>query len=290
VYRWLSCLVVLVCTASLPAQGLLSHARSQVLGTPVTGIPGTAPSESFNIFPSHWGNWGGGDIRGLIVAVVIVPTSPFWVPACLLDDSLAKPGYFPARPYAPDCVAFIQPGEPLPHNDDLDHLDPAYLKPWSVRLALDDGNNFNGVNRLGGHLSVDTAWRVGVTTNWNFLHERLPGGHSDEAVLGDMNLTIRVGQNDWVQVHAGAGARLLSDRRTTQGGFNFLYSADFFPVDPLVISTQVDVGNLHDSLVIHARGTIGCQIGRFELFGGYDFLRIGSVNIQGPLAGLRLWF
>jgi hypothetical protein len=28
----------------------------------------------------------------------------------------------------------------------------------------------------------------------------------------------------------------------------------------------------------------------WEVFTGYDFLRIGSVNLQGPLLGLRLWF
>jgi hypothetical protein len=91
-------------------------------------------------------------------------------------------------------------------------------------------------------------------------------------------------------MHAGLGARLLFDRRTTQGGFNFLYGADFFPVDPVVLSTQIDLGNLPHAFVFHARGTVGWQLGRFELFGGYDFLRIGSTNFQGPLAGLRLWF
>jgi hypothetical protein len=29
---------------------------------------------------------------------------------------------------------------------------------------------------------------------------------------------------------------------------------------------------------------------RWETFGGYDFLRIGTVNLQGPMVGLRLWF
>jgi hypothetical protein len=28
----------------------------------------------------------------------------------------------------------------------------------------------------------------------------------------------------------------------------------------------------------------------WELFGGYDFYRIGAVDLQGPMAGLRLWF
>jgi hypothetical protein len=27
-----------------------------------------------------------------------------------------------------------------------------------------------------------------------------------------------------------------------------------------------------------------------ELLGGYDFLRLGSADLQGPFLGVRLWF
>jgi hypothetical protein len=28
----------------------------------------------------------------------------------------------------------------------------------------------------------------------------------------------------------------------------------------------------------------------WEIYGGYDYLEIGSVNVQGPVIGLRWWF
>jgi hypothetical protein len=87
---------------------------------------------------------------------------------------------------------------------------------------------------------------------------------------------------DWPGAGRGLARRLIC--------FDFLYSADVFPIEPVVISASIDLGNLDNAFVIHGRGTIGWQIDRFELFVGYDFLRIGAVNLQGPLAGLRLWF
>ncbi len=279
--RWLSCLVVLVCAGSLPAQ--------EALPRPPSLDSDTLPPPRV-VRASGLPNIGNGNPIGLIIAAVVTPTLPFVLPGDLLGDSIRQLGYFPARPYAPEYAHFIQRGEVPGNNDDLDVLDPARFKPWSVRLALEDGNDFNHLNRLGGRFALDTAWRIGLTTNWNYFTQRLPGGSSNESLVGDFNLTFRIAQAHWAQVHFGVGARLLTDRYTTQGGFNLLYSADFFPIEPLVISTQIDLGNLSDSFVIHARGTVGCQVGRFELFGGYDFLRIGSVNLQGPLAGLRLWF
>jgi hypothetical protein len=109
-------------------------------------------------------------------------------------------------------------------------------------------------------------------------------------VVGDVNLVYRIAQADWVQMHAGVGGRIWTDRYATYGGFNFTYGADFFPLKPLVISTQLDLGNLSDAFVTRARATVGWQINRLELYGGYDFLRIGSVNFQGPMIGARLWF
>lgn len=62
------------------------------------------------------------------------------------------------------------------------------------------------------------------------------------------------------------------------------------PVKPLVISTVLDAGTLGHAGVIHARLTGGVLRSRWEAYLGYDFLRIGSVNLQGPLLGVRFWF
>src|SRR5262249_14468895 len=120
--------------------------------------------------------------------------------------------------------------------------------------------------------------------------ENLGGGRSDATTIGDMNLTYRFAQHEKIQFYAGIGARVLTDPCTTNWGANVLYGFDLFPRKPWIVSALVDGGNLGSAGVIHTRVTAGVAIRHFELIGGYDFMRIGSVNIQGPTAGLRLWF
>jgi hypothetical protein len=91
-------------------------------------------------------------------------------------------------------------------------------------------------------------------------------------------------------MHAGLGARLLTDRLDTRAGINGLYGIDLFPLQPWILSASVELGTLDDAFVVHARATIGATFRRWEFYGGYDFQRIGSVNLQGPMLGLRVWF
>ncbi len=52
----------------------------------------------------------------------------------------------------------------------------------------------------------------------------------------------------------------------------------------------MDLGSLGDALFFHFRSTAGVMIGPAELFTGYDYQRIGNVNLQGLTVGLSLWF
>jgi hypothetical protein len=220
-------------------------------------------------------------------------TSPFWGPAYFLDDSLSKAGYFPFHPYAAGFPGYMQIDgtRPVPVDGrEATFGDPDYVKSWSVRLSVEDGNDFRGLNRLNGRLVIDTTMRLGLWTNWNYLHESLDGGRTDDTLLSDTDLTYRVAQSDWLVVHIGAGLRMLNDRMGSRFGGNFLYSADIFPVEPLVISALIDGGWLDSAGVIHGRATVGVIRRSWEVYLGYDFMRIGSVNIQGPLAGVRFWF
>jgi hypothetical protein len=82
----------------------------------------------------------------------------------------------------------------------------------------------------------------------------------------------------------------MPDGPYTRYGFNITYGGDVFPCKPVVISSSLDLGNLGSASVIRLRGTVGLIHRHWEVFGGYDFYRIGSVDLQGPMAGLRLWF
>jgi hypothetical protein len=109
-------------------------------------------------------------------------------------------------------------------------------------------------------------------------------------MLGDAYLTWRFAQCSWGQMYLGAGARWQIDRQHSTAGCSFLYGGDFFPIDPLIISTTLDMGNLGDAFAIRGRCTVGVQLGRWEIFAGYDYQRIGNAQIQGPLVGLKRWF
>jgi hypothetical protein len=210
----------------------------------------------------------------------------------VLGDDYRVPAYFPAAPYALDYSGFLHTdynGSAPCDTQEKNFWDLDYLKPWSLRLSLEDGNDFRGLDRLAGQFFLDTTWRVGLRANWNWFLESLGGGRPDEAVVGDADLMFRFAQSERVVMHAGLGFRMLSDSSRDRYGVNFAYGADFFPVRPLVLSPALDVGNVGSLLVLHGRATAGLVWGRWEVFAGYDFLRIGSVNLQGPLVGLRLW-
>jgi hypothetical protein len=217
---------------------------------------------------------------------------PFWLPHHLLRDDLSRYGYFPAYPYPDVYPGYLWQGR-WPHSmrDQVPKgSEPEGIRWWSIRVSGEDGNDFRGMNRAGLRATVDTASRFGIQSNWNFLTETLPCGCHDNTVLGDTSLTYRFAQHEQLHMYTGLGFRVLTDRSVTDWGVNFLYGLDFFPAKPVVISALFDAGNVGSAGVVHARGTLGVVKNHFEFFGGYDFIRIGSVNVQGPMLGLRLWF
>jgi hypothetical protein len=218
--------------------------------------------------------------------------APFWAPAALLGDDYQRPGSFLAHPYAHDLPGYMRiDGYHHEHpGADSPPLEPSRLKCWMGRLTLQDSHDFRGLNRASALVLLDTSTRFGVQTGWTYLHERLDGGRSDELVLGDITLTFRFAQNPWVQMRAGLGARILADHGDGELGFNFTYGADCFPVKPLVLSVVMDAGTVGEAGLFHGRATVGVTRRGWELFTGYDYLRIGSVAIHGPALGLRYWF
>ncbi len=167
------------------------------------------------------------------------------------------------------------------------------LKPWMLRLSIENGNDFSGLNRLNGSLLVDTRPGIGLYTSWNYLHENLGSGRHDDAVLGSTNLIYRLGNETFVQ-RWGIGLRSLSDDCGSDFGVNFLFASDLFPVRPIVASAMLEGGTLGHAGLFHARLTLGCIYRRSEIYAGYDYLGIGNsdfgTSIHGPMVGLRWWF
>lgn len=210
--------------------------------------------------------------------VVFTTSAPWWLPRSLLEDT-GEWSTFPPAPYAEDHPGYLV----------IDAVDPLGTDNWSVRLSTEYGTDFGDLSRIGAHLLVDTSSRFGVETEWNQWIEASPVG-DDSLATGDFNLIYRFAQHERVQFRSGLGLNWLADAGRGDIGFNFTYGVDVFPAQPLTLSAVLDVGSLGDALYFHGRSTVGVVWGPAEIFTGYDYQRIGRVNLQGLVAGVQVWF
>lgn len=180
---------------------------------------------------------------------------------------------------------------PKPPDDALEPEGPApIVRGWLARFSVDESNDFQGLNRVNGRLLLDSACAIGLQLNWSYLDERLDNGRHDTLTIGDADVVFRLVQCPAAQWRAGFGARWATDVPDTAWGFNFTTGFDWFPIKPVVVSADVDLGTLRSAGVFHGRITGGVVWNRFEFFTGYDYLQIGCVDLQGPVLGLRAWF
>ncbi len=163
-------------------------------------------------------------------------------------------------------------------------------KEWSGRLKYEFGSRFDGLNRQGiGFLSEHSS-RLGFQFQWDTYVEDLGDGWTDELHLADVNVLFRVVESEKYLIRAGIGVNILGDAFGSDSGFTTTISAELFPVKPLVLSGELDLGTIGDAEMFHVMGKAGLMFNRFEVFGGYDYRTIGGVALQGPMVGLQVWF
>jgi hypothetical protein len=285
----------LLLAADAFGQGTIQRARDAI--TPPAAWPPPAPSApappkpSSNYFSDGLSSGSGEAVGGLILLTAAAATAPIWLPNLCFDEG--APGIFTSYPYAKQEARYALVGRTYDERrreQQAPYGSPDYLKTWSLRVAVEDGNDFAGLNRLGGHLFLDGPERFGFLSNINYFWEGLAGGRHDSTVLADYNLTFRFVQSGWLLMHAGVGVRHQIDRFDDQAGFNFVYRADVFPCRPLHVETTFAVGNLNHALVLEGRVGVGANWRQFQGFAGYNVLSIGGVTLQGPYLGLRVWF
>jgi hypothetical protein len=194
--------------------------------------------------------------------------------------------YFLARPYALD-----YPGHVF-RIDQAEVTDPSYLQKTSIRLASEYALDLEGVHRPSYLLSYDQVSRFGFSSQWTHYIEQLGDQQYDQLTIGDLNLTIRLIQNQKLQLRYSMGIRMLLDSPLSVG-VSVGCLADFFIKDPFVISFVGDIGILGLAFYLHTRLTAGALWGHLEGYLGYDLVYIdgksASAMFQGPLIGIRLW-
>ncbi|TWT58763.1 hypothetical protein KOR42_21490 [Thalassoglobus neptunius] len=204
-------------------------------------------------------------------------TSPWWVPASLIEDDQLCEAAYPKYPYEAEGSGFllINPESPM-------------VKPFALQLTSEYASDFSGLERVGSRIQLDTSSRFGVDSEWNYWNETTPHGN-DTLWNGDFNVTYRFAQSETIQMYSGLGLNWLSGDQS-DAGVNFTYGIDMFPGEPFVIRGVIDAGTIGDADLYHAKASLGWIYKHFEISTGYDFLHIGDTNLQGITCGLTLWF
>jgi hypothetical protein len=115
------------------------------------------------------------------------------------------------------------------------------------------------------------------------------GTRVETAWLGDVGGSLASPTADGVHFHYGGGALYWNNEGQGATGGYGSYGIDFFPLDPIIISTVAKVGGLGGQWYFDIRGTAGVSLGQIEAYVGYSHLRVGGVSLGGPLMGIRMW-
>lgn len=214
-------------------------------------------------------------------------TAPFWGPYFLCGDDFAVGHVFPDYPYQHE--GYLMPASGCYRSIHDGRLEECPEKWLGGRMTVKYGTNFGGLEQVGGDLLFTTKSRFGFDTEGHWLREDLAVGH-DELALGDFNINFRFAQNPRACFYAGLGANWLEYGGHVDSGFNFTYGADVFLKDPVVWSTWMDLGKVGDASLFRLRTTVGYSVNRFEPFIGYEYLDIGTTEINQMVAGVRMWF
>lgn len=192
---------------------------------------------------------------------------------------ISPSNFFSRYPYADGCDGFMT-CEPSQQSH----------RTWTARTQFEYGNDFDDVSRWSANVLVQGSGGWGLDFNWNEYSETLDSGGSDELRVGDFNVIYRIVETEQVQWRAGIGFNWLSDSIGNDYGINYSLGMDLTPKRPWIISGKIDWGAIGDAKMLHGRVSVGAIWDRVEVFTGYDYRRIGSVPLHGPMAGVRIWF
>lgn len=217
--------------------------------------------------------------------ILYTATSPYWLPHFMLDSGWSQQLQFPAFPYD-NGPGYLQT---------LAADSEAWIKlrkshHWGGRLAFEYGNSFDEQYVVGGRGQVDTSSRLGLEADVRRWQEASGSWQGDRIWLGEVDFTVRFAQNEHWMFRSGLGVNWLSDVADTNFGFNFTYGVDWFPVRPLVFSSEIDLGSLGEAWLFHARTSAGMTWQGTEIYAAYDYYDIGDGQLNAMSLGLRFWF
>lgn len=278
---WLHLLLFGVGSLAFAQDGTLNAVRQEVRGSSDKTDSKSNCKDKSSSSDENWSFQGSG-----------TDFNPFSSLAQLVSYNLNpdnfEPTTFVSYPYAEGWPGLLQIGI---ERNKIDGVTPSTWEHlMSIRASVEEGNNFNGINRLGIVFLADTMTHMGFGGSVNLYEENRNHAPVDQLTIGDFNFYWRHYQTDNAQARIGLGARFMTDRVQTDWGFSMVYAYDWFPKRPLSLGMQLETGTLGDAWVFRATGRIGLVWKFSEVYAGYDYFHIGSQVLQGPMVGLRIWF
>lgn len=220
--------------------------------------------------------------------------SPWWLPGEAMNDSWTRQVAFPSAPYIDGIDGYVRVAGQTPPAPGM-----AEAQALSGRTVLGHGSALR-VHLEGGAADMDLQ-RGAAGFVWSGAHrfelsgelrgflERLPDGSREQLWIGSGAVSLLFAQNEFAQFRSGLGMRFMPDGDVTHRGWHLLYGFDLYPMRPLVLSIQGDIGMLGEAGITSLRGTAGAVVGQVEVYGGYEGLWIGDVDLSTWVIGMRLW-
>jgi hypothetical protein len=237
-------------------------------------------------------------------AFVLLLTAPWTVPHALTEPvDRGAPG-FEDYPYAHGSNGLLRYPDPARYaaidvDDAGDHavtdgapIGPALGPPGrsvAAQVRAEGGYIWGGVyrGRLGARLMM--PFRLELDADLNAFAEPRPEGGTDRATFGGGHLAVRFAQTEHVQFRTGIGYQQYGDALGVERGVDLLYGFEAELGARLILSASGNLGTAGHAFVAQARGSLGVMVGPIELYGGYDHIVIGGVELGGPTLGLRGW-
>jgi len=165
--------LVLLCSHALAQEGKLESIRSEVRDTPAS-TPEKKEAKSNNCDDS-WFPFSGSDLN-------LFPFLENLFSFHHNPDNY-EPTTFVAYPYAEGWPGLLQIG--MERNKREGIVPSTWEHLMSVRVSVEEGNNFNAINRLGVAFLADTMTHIGMGGSVNRYEETRNGHPYDNLTIGD---------------------------------------------------------------------------------------------------------
>ncbi len=210
-------------------------------------------------------------------------SSPIWVPMAVLEDEHDHVTRFLDYPYQEPGCGCLFAGSAAPSSWSLEQA------LWG-RASVDFATPVDDVYRVGGTLFLSGANRFGLDAQAHWFEERLSDGTYDHMTLGDADIHYRFAESERGYFYIGLGFNWIEGEGQFDAGVNTTYGFDLFFARPFVSSTQIDLGTLGDTSLFRFRTTLGAAAGRFEPFIGYEYLDVGTTELNQLVSGISFSF